>query len=252
MKSSANVDLMFTDLPFLDRLDAARAAGFAGVEVPSPYDVLAPELMRALALADLKLVLIACPPPNYAGTARGFAAIPGGEARFRTDFKRTLRYARALGVVHINIMAGAARGPDAREVLIANLRWALAEAPGQSLLIEPRCPQDAPDQYLNSVRKAYDIASDIDSPDLGILFDVHHVHEITQDVGAAWDQFGDRVSHVQIAQSPARKAPDEAGDVDIAAFLSALRTSGYKGWVGGDYPSDSRRESHLFWVRELG
>lgn len=251
MKPCANLNVMFADLPFLDRLTAARDAGFAGVEVPSPYDVVAPDFLRALASADLKLVMIACPPPNYTGADRGFAAVPESEARFRTDFKRTLRYARALGALHIHIMAGAARGPAARDSLLANLRWALAEAPGQSLIIEPKGTSDAPGHYLNSIEKTFEIVAEIDNPDLGILFDTHHVQRLSGDVLRAWAQVGDRVSHVQIAQSPAREAPDQPGEIDIQAFLTALRTSGYKGWVAGEYPAVSRQDSHLFWLRDL-
>ena len=38
VKLAANLSMMFQDLPFLDRFDAAAAAGFDGVEFMFPYD----------------------------------------------------------------------------------------------------------------------------------------------------------------------------------------------------------------------
>ena len=36
---AANLSMLFTELPFLDRFAAAASAGFKGVEYLSPYDV---------------------------------------------------------------------------------------------------------------------------------------------------------------------------------------------------------------------
>ena len=38
VKLAANLSMMFQDLPFLDRFEAAEAAGFSGVEFMFPYD----------------------------------------------------------------------------------------------------------------------------------------------------------------------------------------------------------------------
>ncbi len=92
----ANLTLLFTELPFLDRFAAASAAGFAGVEVLFPYDDPVPEILDRLDRTGLPFVLMNCPPPNYTGGPRGFAAVPGLEDRFRTDFRRAARYAATL------------------------------------------------------------------------------------------------------------------------------------------------------------
>ena len=80
----ANLSMLFTERPFLDRFAAARQAGFAGVEALFPYDVPAPAILERLDATGLEMVLINAPPPNYAGGPRGFAAVPGLEERFRT------------------------------------------------------------------------------------------------------------------------------------------------------------------------
>ena len=90
-KFAANVSLLFTELPYLDRFAAAANSDFEAVEILFPYDVAAKETRRALLANGLHLVLINAPPPNYTGGERGFAAIPDGQARFRNDIRRVLR-----------------------------------------------------------------------------------------------------------------------------------------------------------------
>ncbi len=91
---AANLTLLFKELPFLERFQAAAEAGFQAVEVLFPYDDAAQLVTRQLTANGLHMVLINTPPPNYTGGARGFAATPNGQQRFQYDFKRTLRYAK--------------------------------------------------------------------------------------------------------------------------------------------------------------
>lgn len=248
MKASANISVMFNDIPFFERFGAAARSGFKGVEIPFPYDAPGPEILRALSANHLDLVMIACPPPNYTGADRGFAAVPGAVERFRTDFKRSLRFAKAMSAKHIHIISGNARGPEARDVFVANLRWALEQAPGQSLTIEPMCREDAPGYYLNNLTKAAEIVREIGDPDLGLQFDAHHVQQMHGDVREPWQEVSDVVSHVQLAQSPARVAPGKAGDIDLAGFLKLMKASKYSGWISGEYYVQPDEKEHLFWL----
>ncbi|MDO5705652.1 MAG: hydroxypyruvate isomerase, partial [Paracoccus sp. (in: a-proteobacteria)] len=74
---AANLTMLFTELPLLSRFAAARDAGFTGVEMLFPYDLATRDLDRAARQNDLDFVLLNCPPPNWAGGPRGFAAQPG-------------------------------------------------------------------------------------------------------------------------------------------------------------------------------
>ena len=58
MKLTANLSLLYTELPMLERFAAAAADGFTAVEIQFPYETPANELRRALDDARLKCVLI--------------------------------------------------------------------------------------------------------------------------------------------------------------------------------------------------
>ena len=245
---AANLTFLFTELPMLDRFAAAKAAGFDGVEILFPYDLVISDLIRAAQEAGLQFVMLNTPPPNWAGGPRGFAAQPGREERFRRDFDRALRFAQALSARHIHIMAGKAEGAAAEAVFIDNLRWAAARAPHASLLIEPANRIDLPGYFLSDFDQANAIIDAVSAPNLGLLFDAYHAHVITGDAIAAFAKHAGSVRHVQIAGAPDRCEP-LGGLIDYPAFFRQVDASDYRGWVAAEYKPQTTTEAGLRWLR---
>ncbi|WP_417259893.1 hydroxypyruvate isomerase family protein [Celeribacter sp.] len=250
MKFAANLTFMFKEFPFLERFAEAKAAGFNAVEVLFPYDEAASEIARRMAELNLAMVSLNTPPPNWAGGERGFAAVPMGEARFRKDFKRALRFADFLRSDHMLVMAGKAKGIVARETFKRNLTWAADEAPRQSLTIEPVNAEDMPGYFLNDLAETAQLIRDIDRPNIGLQFDLYHIHRMTGDVMKAWEEHGDLVRHIQIACPVDRGEPDK-GEFAFADFFNAVKKSGYKGWVSAEYTPRKRTAEGLGWMTDL-
>ena len=237
MKFCANVTLLFNELPLMERFAAAKAAGFTGVEILFPYDEPVPEMVSQLARQNLEMALLNCPPPNYTGGARGVAAVPGSDDRFRSDYKRALRYAKALGAQFIHVMASTAEGDEARETFVANLKWAAFEAPKQRLTIEPLNRKDMPGYYLSDFYLARDIVAEVAAPNLGLQFDTYHAGLIHGDVSRVWVEVKDCVTHIQLGQTPDRSEPTQ-GEVDFDAFFAQVAADGYDGWLSAEcHPS---------------
>ncbi len=247
-KFAANLNFLFKELPFLDRFGAAADAGFEAVEVLFPYDHAVQEITARLATCSLKMALINTPPPNWAGGDRGFAAIPGGEKRFRHDFTRALRFATALGAGHVHVMAGKAKGLVAKKTFIDNLKWAAGHAPAQSLTIEPINAIDMPGYYLNDFDLAAEIIGAVDAPNLGLQFDTYHAQMISGDMAAIWRKHGPLTRHIQVAGTPGRHEP-HGGDIDYPGFFGALDRAGFTGWVSGEYHPKSDTKDGLGWMR---
>ena len=245
---AANLTMLFTDLPMLDRFAAAADAGFAGVEILFPYDIPARDLSRAAIAAGLEFVLMNTPPPNWAGGPRGFAAEPGREDRFRSDFDRALRFAGVLRTRHIHIMAGYAQGPEARQTFIRNLAWAAERAPHVSLTIEPLNPIDQPGYFLADFDVAADLIAQIGATNLGLQLDTYHAQLITGDAMAVWRRHAGITRHIQIAGVPGRHEPS-GGMIDYPGFFAALDRSGYRGWVSAEYEPAGLTAKGLDWLR---
>ncbi|HCE0815722.1 TPA: TIM barrel protein, partial [Klebsiella pneumoniae] len=96
-KFAANLSMLFTELPFLERFAAAARAGFEAVEFLFPYEYAAGEIRQHLQENQLQLVLFNTPPGDVNAGEWGLAAIPGRSAEARRDIELALEYACQLG-----------------------------------------------------------------------------------------------------------------------------------------------------------
>ena len=246
MRFAANLTWLFTEGPMLDRPALARAAGFDGVEMLFPYDHSLADWQAAL--DGMPVVLINTPPGDWAAGDRGFAAVPGAEARFRTDFRTALDRAAGLRATRIHVMAGNATGPEAEATFRANLVWAASF--GHPLTIEPLNRFDMAGYFLNDYDQAARILDDLAQPDVGIQFDLWHAARIHGDAAAVWARHAARSSHVQIAGFPNRNEPG-GGGFDLSAFAGALPAQGYTGWIAAEYRPARDTASGLGWLAAL-
>ncbi|WP_424979276.1 hydroxypyruvate isomerase family protein [Leisingera sp. S232] len=245
---AANISMLFAELPYLDRFQAAAAAGFEAVEILYPYELAAKETQRALLANGLELLLINAPPPNYTGGMPGYAAVPEGADRFQRDIRRVLRYAEALKAGKIHVMAGYAKGAAAQKTFVANLQWAADRAPAQQFTIEPLNSGDQPGYFLDDYNLAAEILAAVDRPNVGLQYDAYHAQLIHGDAAKVWETFGKQAVHVQIGAAPGRCEPG-TGPVDFQELFAAIDADGYEGWVSAEYsPSTKRTEDSLAWM----
>ncbi|MEO0939465.1 MAG: TIM barrel protein [Pseudomonadota bacterium] len=247
---AANLSLLWPDLPYLDRFDAAAKAGFTGVEVLFPYDAHAKETQAALEANGLSFVLLNAPGPNYTGgTERGFAAVPAMQGRFAYDLRRAFRYAEALGAEILHIMAGPASGAEARACFVQNLRDAAAQAPeGLTLTIEPLNQHDQPGYFLSDFDRACEIIAEVGAPNLGLQYDTYHAARIHGDALGVFERCLPFIRHVQIGDAPDRSAPG-TGTLDFAALFAAFDDSGYTGWTSAEFHPKGRTDKELGWMK---
>ena len=103
LRYCANLSLLFTELPLIERFGAARAAGFEAVEIQFPYALSVAEIRTELDVHDLELVLINIPAGDLMQGGDGLAGVPGREQAFRHAVAQTLPYADQLGVRCVNV-----------------------------------------------------------------------------------------------------------------------------------------------------
>ena len=113
---AANLSMMFTEVPFLDRFDAAAKAGFTAVEFLFPYDHPADAVGERLKKNGLTQALFNLPPGNWDAGEKGFAALPERFDDLKRSLETALPYAKATGVKRLHLMAGIANRSDAKAV----------------------------------------------------------------------------------------------------------------------------------------
>lgn len=260
---AANLSLMYTELPFLERFAAAARDGFAAVEYLFPYAFDTRELSARLRDLGLRQVLFNAPPGGGDRAAmaaawdageRGTAAQPGREAEFRAGVQEALRYAEALDCPHIHLMAGCIpEGADRaapQACYLENLRWAAhaAGAQGRLVLIEPINLRDMPGYFLHRQAQAHALLDAVQSPHLKVQMDLYHCQIAEGDVATRLRQYlpTGRVAHLQIAGVPERQEPDR-GELRYPYLFELIDALGYTGWIGCEYRPAAGTTQGLGW-----
>jgi len=253
---AANLTMLFTEVPFLDRFARAAEAGFEGVEFLFPYDHPAREIRRRLDEHRLYLVLHNLPAGDWAAGERGIACHPDRVAEFRDGVGIALRYARELGVNQLNCLAGKAPAgvPAAqlRETLVANLRYAAKRLREENigLLVEPINTFDIPGFHLCRTRQALDLIEEVGAANLRLQYDVYHAQRMEGELASTLEKELPRIGHVQIADNPGRHEPG-TGEINYQFLFRHLDRIGYSGWVGCEYKPATSTEAGLDWRSAL-
>ncbi|MBL8587208.1 MAG: hydroxypyruvate isomerase family protein [Methylobacteriaceae bacterium] len=249
---SANLTMMFTERPFLERFGAAAAAGFKAVEYVSPYEhpreVVAAELKRF----GLVQALFNLPAGNWAAGERGIACHPNRIGEFHRSVATAIDYAQALGCTRLNCLSGLAlEGVNPallRRTFVDNLKYAARETQkaGITLVAEAINPIDMPGFFLNTSRQAMEIFDEVDSDNLFFQYDIYHMQRQEGELAATLERLMPRIRHIQIASNPGRHEPDE-GEIAYPYLFAHIDRLGYDGWVGAEYRPRARTEDGLAW-----
>ena len=257
---AANLTMMYPDLPFLDRFEAAAKDGFKAVEYLFPYAYPTAELAARLKGNGLQQVLFNTPAGGsdtagfgqaWDSGSRGTASVPGREAEFRSGFAQALVYAEALGCPRIHAMVGlraeGAPAEAADAILVSNLQWAATEAAkaGRDVLIEPINTRSVAGFHLNRQDHAHRIVQAVGAPNVKVQMDLFHCQIVEGDLSMKIAQYlpTGRVGHFQIAEVPHRHEPGD-GEVNWPHIFRTIdRVSaecGWQGWIGCEYnPADA-------------
>lgn len=253
---AANLTMLFTEHPFLERFAAAARSGFGHVEFLFPYEHPAGEVRAALHDAGLGQVLFNLPAGDWAAGDRGIAADPGRVDEFRAGVDRALEYAAALDCPRLNCLAGLRLDGVAHAeqwaTLVGNVRYAagrLAEE-GRTLLVEPVNDKDVAGFFLPTTADAIRLLDQVGDPGVRLQFDVYHVQRMEGDVTARLRALLGRIAHVQVADNPGRHQPG-TGELNFAFLLDELDRLGYDGFVGLEYVPDPDTAGSLAWRDRL-
>jgi hydroxypyruvate isomerase len=252
---AANLTMLFNELPFLDRFEAAAQAGFKAVEFLFPYSYAIADLKERLSANRLQLVLHNLPAGDWDAGERGIACLPERRAEFRDGVARAIEYASALGAPQLNCLAGKApAGVDdaaLRETFVGNLRYAAAELQRANirLLIEPINTFDIPGFYLNRTAQALALIAEVGSDNLFVQYDLYHAQRMEGELIATLQTQLAHIAHIQLADNPGRHEPG-TGEINYPNVFQALDRLGYRGWIGCEYKPATTTEAGLGWLRQ--
>lgn len=255
-KFAANLTMLFTERPFLERFEAAHKNGFKAVEFLFPYAWPADMLKALLDKNHLELVLHNLPPGDWDAGERGIACHPDRIEEFKESVAMGIAYANILGVKQLNCLAG--KLPlktdltTVQTTLVNNFRYAANEFKqhGLRLLIEPINFYDVPGFYINTSQQALDLIDEVGSDNVFIQYDIYHMQRMEGEIAATIEKLLPKIAHIQIADNPGRFEPG-TGELNYAFLFKHLDQIGYQGSVGCEYKPKTTTEAGLGWIKVL-
>ena len=251
-KFAANLTMMFTEVPFLDRFQAAKDAGFNAVEFLFPYDHPVPNVVSRAQEAGVTVALFNMPPGDWAAGERGIAALADRKAEFQEGVTRAIEYARALECKTLHLMSGLIPENGDRDQMLStyidSLRFAAdaCQDISATVVIEPLNNRDVPGYLISDVMTAQTLVDECGRPNVGIQFDMYHVQIMEGDLAKRFEAHLDDVCHVQIAGVPERHEPN-IGEVNYPYLFQMMDRSGYAGYVGCEYNPAVGTKDGLGW-----
>lgn len=246
LRLAANLSLLWADRPLEQRFAAARAAGFAAVEIQFPYALPVDTLADLLAQHRLRLVLINAPAGDLMDGGDGLACVPGREGEFARALDAACDYAHRLSVPTVNVLAGRLPPGVEREAALATLTANLTLAAQRLENVGARCAFEAinrvdmPRFLVATPDEQLALLARVDHANLALQFDAYHAARMGLDPCAQLERCLPHTGHIQFADAPGRGAPG-SGELDFAALFRLIAQSGYAGWCGAEYLGEADR-----------
>jgi hydroxypyruvate isomerase len=235
---SANLTMLFKEVPFLERFAAANRAGFSTVEFLWPGGVDLDALVRAKEASDLKVVLFNVDAGDVPAGERGFPNDPTRKEWWRERTLTAFELANRLGTRLINVLAGNQVVDVSRaemlDCLCENLIWALEQHPDMTLLLEPLNPPQNQRYLLTSLVEVMQVIDRLNHSRVKLQFDLYHVQRTQGELVENLRRHLRHIAHIQAADAPGRNQPG-TGEIHWPYVLGQLEAMGYGGYVGLEY-----------------
>ncbi len=249
----ANLSMLYTDRPMLERFSAAAEYGFSGVEIQFPYDWSARELKEAADKAGVRIHLINVPAGDLLQGGRGLSCYDEQQDDFRKACALALQYGSVLAVEKVNVLAGNIDNASHREAClncyIDNLRYAaeLFLSEGITLSFEAINSLDMPGYLYSSFDEMLAIFQKVAHPNAGMQYDIYHMARMGEDIAHQLAHYGDKIAHIQFADCPGRGAPG-SGDLPLGEYFQLIAASDYTGVVAAEYKTEGDENHDYGWL----
>ena len=255
MRFSANLSILFKEVPLLERFGRAAEAGFSAVEFWWPgHEADLGDVERAVKDAGLDVALFNFDAGDMPAGDRGLVSDPERQGKFRENVPVALELARSLGCRRLNVLAGHAFDGVGREEQLSlareNVRFAADAASGHGIgvVIEAVNTFENGPYLLRTTAQAVEFVGSVERANVQIQHDFYHMQRMEGNLVANLRDHFDRIGHVQVADSPGRGEPG-TGEIHYPFVLAELERLGYEGHVGLEYnPTTETTEESLRWL----
>ena len=243
MKASVCIEMVYTEYPFLERIQLAAEQGYDAVEFWNWDNKDLPAIKETARRARIQVA-------SFQSNLGGTLIHPGQRDSFVKGIQQSLEKACEMGAGALFLLTdelGDDRSvrfqfpelsfEEKYESVLDGLKALapLAEAAGVTLVLEPlNIHVDHPGYFLNTSGTGFQLVREVASPNIRLLYDVYHMQVMEGNLIEALTQNLDLIGHVHVADVPGRHEPG-TGEINYRNVFAALRQAGYRGYVGMEF-----------------
>ena len=242
-KLSVCIEMVFSELPFGERIHATKRAGLPAFEFWGWSNKDQEAMLRAKQDTGLAL---ACMSAEFQQPLTD----PARREGFVTGVRASIAAAHRLGTKTLIVCTGNEL-PDVpraaqHDAVVAALRAAapIAESEGVTLVLEPlNILVDHKGYYLATSAEGFQMVEEVGSPAVKLLFDIYHQQITEGNLIANITKGLPQIGHFHSADVPGRYEYG-VGEINYRNLIARIDELGYQGYVGLEYrPSTSSEES---------
>ena len=243
MKFSCCIEMIYTKLPFEERIGKAAEAGFDYFEFWNWNNKDLDKIKKAISKYNIR-------PVTFQGSLNGVMVDKNDQAIYIEDVKRSLNVAKELGSKTLFCMSDIMQedrsvkphprfisGQEAIQSSIDVLRALapFAEDAGVTLICEPlNTIVDHKGYSLFNTRVGVEIVRVVNSPNVKLLYDAYHMQIMEGNIIDTIRENVQYFGHFHIADVPGRYQPG-TGEMNYVNIITALKKAGYNSAVGFEF-----------------
>lgn len=252
LKRTACIEPMYSEIPFLDRFQAAKDDGFEFVEFWGWTDK---DLDAVKAAAEKAGIGIS----GFNGDADYSLIDPTHKKPYLEYLRKSVAAAQKIGAlsvtIHSNALGDLGKVVNHYTELSDTVKICsmydmllecakIAEDSGIAMNLEGlNITTDHVGNYLQKTQMAAEMTRLIGSPMLKILYDVYHMQLNEGSLCDTISQYIDQIGHVHVADAPGRHEPG-TGEINYKYVFAHLEAAGYTGRVGFElFPKTTTAEA---------
>lgn len=252
MKYCACIDTLFTELPFYDRLQAAKDAGFESIEFWNRDDKDPVKLKAAAEKAGIQI-------SGFNGDAAYSLVDPTHKEKYLEYLRGSVAFARQVGAasvtIHSNALGDGGVVVDHYDNLSDTVKICsmfdtlkacaeIAEESGIRMNLEAlNITTDHVGNFLKTTRMGAEMTRLINCDKLKLLYDVYHMQLNEGSIIDTLTEYIDQIGHVHVADAPGRHEPG-TGEINYTNVFACLDRLGYAYRVGFElFPLTSTEEA---------
>ncbi len=232
MMLSACIEMLFTQMPFVERIDAAAAAGCEAVEFWGPGGKDLEAIFRRAHALGVRVGTFACGVP---------LTDPGRGEEAETGLRRAVATAAQHGLRNVivttgNRVAGLALQEQEASV-VRGLRAVAPEAERAGVRLNLELLNtlvDHPGYFLDETERAVRVIEAVASDSVKVLYDIYHMQIMEGNLIATIRRHSAHIGYFHAADVPGRFEPG-TGEIHYRNVCAAIEATGYDGFVGLEF-----------------